>query len=59
MGKCVDHPTGIRLMAMMLDCLGVNLGDTVATFLGEGNWRPYRKSMVDRWEVAGWNKESN
>jgi uncharacterized repeat protein (TIGR04138 family) len=33
-----------------LDYLGKNLGDVVATFLGEGNWRPVRKSMVRYWE---------
>jgi len=32
-----------------LECLGRNLGDVVAEFLGPGNWRPYRKAMVDIW----------
>jgi len=27
------------------------LGDAIATFLGEGNWRPYRKAMVECWEA--------
>jgi hypothetical protein len=40
-----------------LDCFGVSLGDTVATFLGEGNWRPVRKAIVERWEAAGWTKK--
>ena len=35
-----------------LECLGRNLGDVVAEFLGPGNWRPYRKAMVDIWAVA-------
>jgi hypothetical protein len=34
-----------------LDVLGVDLGQTVATFLGEGNWRPNRKAMVACWEA--------
>src|SRR5882672_4676168 len=29
-----------------LDVLGVDLGQTGATFLGESNWRPNRKAMV-------------
>ena len=33
-----------------LDYLGKNLGDVVAAFLGEGNWRPLRKSMVQCWQ---------
>ena len=32
-----------------LECLGTNLGDAVGTFLGPGNWRPYRKAMVALW----------
>jgi hypothetical protein len=35
-----------------LDCLGVDLGDLMATFLGEGKWRPRRKAMADLW--AAW-----
>ena len=35
-----------------LECLGRNLGDVVAEFLGPGNWRPYRKAMVDIWAAA-------
>ena len=35
-----------------LDCLGVCLGDTAGTFLGEGSWRPVRKSMVDCWNTV-------
>lgn len=34
-----------------LECMGVNLGEVVGTFLGEGNWRPYRKAMVDCWKA--------
>ena len=33
-----------------LDCLGTSLGDVVAGFLGEGNWRPIRKHLVACWE---------
>ncbi len=33
-----------------LDCLGVSLGDAAATFLGPGNWRPYRKAIVECWD---------
>ncbi|MBU6402954.1 MAG: hypothetical protein KGS61_21750 [Verrucomicrobia bacterium] len=40
-----------------LDVLGVSLGDTVATFLGEGNWRPVRKAIVDCWAAAGWTSK--
>ena len=35
-----------------LDCFGQDLGQIAGTFLGEGNWRPYRKSMVECWEAA-------
>lgn len=38
-----------------LDCLGVDLGEVMATFLGEGSWRPRRKAMVTLWEA--WKKE--
>lgn len=37
-----------------IDCLGVNLGDLMATFLGEGNWRPQRKAIVTLWD--SWKK---
>jgi hypothetical protein len=33
-----------------LECLGMNLGEVVATFLGPGDWRPYRKAIVDCWQ---------
>jgi len=33
-----------------LDVLGADLGQTAATFLGDGNWRPNRKAMVACWE---------
>ena len=35
-----------------IECLGLDLGQVAGTFLGEGNWRPYRKSLVDFWEAA-------
>lgn len=34
-----------------IDCLATNLGDAVGTFLGPGNWRPYRKAIVQCWEA--------
>jgi len=39
-----------------LDILGADLGELAGTFLGEGNWRPQRKAMVECWEAAGWQK---
>ena len=33
-----------------LDCLGINLGDALATFLGPGEWRPVRKALVEAWD---------
>lgn len=33
-----------------LDVLQADLGQTVATFLGPGNWRPNRKAIVQCWE---------
>lgn len=35
-----------------LAVLGTDLGQTAATFLGEGNWRPNRKAMVDCWKAV-------
>jgi len=35
-----------------LDCLGANLGDVMGTFLGQGDWRPYRKVMVECWNAV-------
>ena len=35
-----------------LDVLGADLGQTAATFLGEGNWRPNRKAMIACWKAA-------
>ena len=35
-----------------LDCLGLSLGAAAATFLGEGNWRPVRKAIVECWNTA-------
>ena len=35
-----------------LDCLGLSLGDAAGTFLGEGNWRPVRKAIVECWSAA-------
>jgi hypothetical protein len=42
-----------------LDCLGAGLGDVVETFLGEGDWRPYRHRMVECWRNAGWHREQS
>ncbi len=33
-----------------LECLGTSLGEVMATFLGDGNWRPYRKAIRECWE---------
>jgi hypothetical protein len=33
-----------------LDCLGMDLGDAMARFLGEGSWRPRRKAIKTLWE---------
>lgn len=33
------------------DFLGADLGSVMATFLGEGDWRPSRKEMVALWEA--------
>lgn len=35
-----------------LDSLGLSLGDAAATFLGDGNWRPVRKALVECWTSA-------
>lgn len=35
-----------------LDVMGIDLGQIMATFLGEGTWRPNRKAMVECWEDA-------
>ena len=40
----------------MLDLLDLDLGDVAGTFLGEGNWRPLRKAMVECWKDAGWSE---
>lgn len=34
-----------------IDCLGIDLGTAISTFLGEGNWRPNRKAMAKLWEA--------
>ena len=34
-----------------LDVWGVCLGETLAGFLGEGNWRPQRKAIRECWEA--------
>ena len=34
-----------------LECLDKNLGDVVSEFLGPGDWRPYRKAIVDCWDA--------
>jgi hypothetical protein len=36
----------------VIECLGVDLGSVMSTFLGEGDWRPRRKAMVILWESA-------
>jgi hypothetical protein len=41
-----------------LGILGRDLGETAGTFLGEGNWRPRRKAMVDYWEAEKKAKEA-
>jgi hypothetical protein len=38
-----------------IECLSVDLGDVMGTFLGEGDWRPRRKAMVELWEA--WKKK--
>jgi hypothetical protein len=35
-----------------IECLGTDLGAVMATFLGEGDWRPRRKAMVTLWELS-------
>jgi hypothetical protein len=40
-----------------MDILNVDLGAIAGTFLGEGNWRPQRKAMVQCWGAAGWGKQ--
>ena len=42
-----------------LDVLGTDLGQTVATFLGEGNWRPNRKALVECWNAARREEEKS
>lgn len=39
-----------------MNILGADLGEIAATFLGEGNWRPQRKAMIEIWDAAGWNR---
>lgn len=41
----------------MLDILQTDLGELAGTFLGEGNWRPVRKALVQCWSAAGWKME--
>jgi hypothetical protein len=35
-----------------IECLGVDLGKVMSTFLGDGEWRPRRKAMVTLWDSA-------
>lgn len=35
-----------------LDFLDTDLGQVMGTFLGDGNWRPNRKAMVECWNAA-------
>jgi hypothetical protein len=34
-----------------IDCFGVGLERVIAKFLGEGDWRPRRKAMVELWDA--------
>jgi hypothetical protein len=35
-----------------IECLGLDLGEVAATFLGQGDWRPRRKAMAELWQAA-------
>ena len=48
--KQADWPDAGQTAA--LNILGSDLGQTAATFLGEGKWCPNRKAMVECWEAA-------
>jgi hypothetical protein len=39
-----------------IDITAIDLGEIAGTFLGEGNWRPHRKSIIACWEDSGWRK---
>jgi len=39
------------------DILEADLGEIAGIFLGEGNWRPQRKSLKSCWEAAGWSRD--
>ncbi len=46
-----------------IECLGVDLGNVLSTFLGGGDWRPRRKAIAALWQLekdrkAGPSKES-
>jgi hypothetical protein len=49
LGRAHDDDAG---QTAALECLDRNLGDVVAEFLGAGNWRPYRKAIVEAWAVS-------
>jgi hypothetical protein len=51
--KTVQQDDAGQTMAM--EILGIQLEEISRTFLGEGDWRPKRKEMVQCWERAGWN----
>ncbi len=36
-----------------LEAMGTDLGQIMATFLGEGDWRPNRKALLECWKAAG------
>ena len=38
--------------AAALDCLKVDLGEIMGTFLGEGNWQPDPKAISECWDAA-------
>jgi hypothetical protein len=40
-----------------MEVLAIDLAQIASTFLGEGNWRPRRKAMIEARERAGWNKQ--
>lgn len=38
------------------DILGLKLGELAGTFLGQGDWQPQRKELIEFWERAGWER---
>jgi hypothetical protein len=39
-----------------MEILGTDLGDVAGAFLGEGNWRPRRKALVECWNDPRWKE---